>query len=480
MTIPEIESRSVIERPPAPNGNAPIVPYASSAEALIWFINSAQDEIAPWGQNIPLRDRQLRNFATLENVFLSALGLICSRNSAFSWVLNGPTSTVSRMHEVLENANFGLGWHDLMIKTSLDLYSQDNGAFWETVRIEDKPDSPVIGLNHLDSAKCRHTGAPEAPVIYYDRLGRAHLLKSWNVVTLAEMPAAYEHLYGVQYSVLTRLLRAVQILKNINTYKYEKTGGRNTKSIVLVKGVTTKQMQEAIDQAKLTADAQGLTRYMNPIIAGSLDPKADVGFEVLELASLPERYDEETTMKWYVAQVAMAFMEDYQTFAPLPGGNLGTSSQSDTLHMKSRGKGPALFMKLIAHTLNFRVFPRNIEIEWLEKDFEAQQAQALVGKTRAEERSIRIISGEITTEVAQQLANDAGDLSAPLLELMGQQDVTTDVRIDDESSPQAQLTTKAIEDLRAEVKEALAAKTTRKQVIRDERGRIKEVVEVTE
>lgn len=438
MTLEEIESRSVIDRPPTPNGNNPL-PTAYSSESLIWFLNTSQDEIEPWGRNVILRDKQLRAFSTQENIFLSALGMVASRNTSFSWALNGPTSTVERMHHVLETADFGLGWHDLITKTTIDLATQDNGAFWEIVRLEDRPDSPLIGINHLDAARCRHTGSPDAPVIYYDRMGHAHLLRDWNVITLAEMPASYEHLYGIQYSTLTRLLRAVQILKNINTYKYEKTGGRNSKAIILVKGVTTKQLQEAVDQARLTADSQGLTRYMNPIIAGSLDPKADVGHEIIELASLPDGYNEEITMKWYIGQVAMAFMEDYQTFAPLPGGNLGTSSQSDILHMKSRGKGPALFMKLIAHALNIRVFPKNVQLEWKEQDYEAQQAEALVKKTRAEERKLRIDSLEITPEVARQIANDVGDLSMELLELIGEEDVTTDVTIRDTSSPESQL-----------------------------------------
>lgn len=438
MTLEEIESRSVIDRPPSPNGNYP-VPAAYPTESLIWFLNTVQDEIEPWGKNVILRDRQLRAFAVQENIFMSALGLISSRNTAFSWALNGPTSSVSRMHDVLETANFGLGWHDLITKTTIDLSTQDKGAFWEIVRIENRPDSPVIGINNLDADRCRHTGAPDAPVIYYDRFGKAHLLRSWNVVTLAEFAAPQEQLYGLQFCTLTRLLRAVQILKNINTYKYEKTGGRNTKAIILVKGVTTKQLQEAIDKAKLTADAQGLTRWMNPIIAGSLDPKADVGHEIIELAGLPDGYSEEVTMKWYIGQVAMAFMEDYQTFAPLPGGNLGTSGQSDILHMKSRGKGPALFMKLISHALNIRIFPKNVEFVWKEQDYEAQQAEALVKKTRAEERKLRIESAEITPEIARQIANDAGDLSRELLQVIGEQDVTEDVTIRDTSSPQSQL-----------------------------------------
>ena len=79
--------------------------------------------------------------------------------------------------------------------------------------------------------------------------------------------------------------------------------------------------------------------------------------------------EEEWRRKWDIAVLALAFLVDYQEFAPLPGGNLGTSAQSQVLHMKSRGKGPGLFMKLFAHFMNFGgVLPRSVTFEWDEQD----------------------------------------------------------------------------------------------------------------
>lgn len=435
---PEASQRSIIATPPPPNGSQP---YPSLASQAFWFnMPSVADDITPWGVNPKLRDKQLRNIITEENVFASSLGIVSSRNASFSWRLIGPDRTVRRLQDVLENANNGLGWENLIIQTSLDLYSQDSGAFWEIVRNDNsRPDSPVISINHLDSARCYHTGAPEAPVIYHDRLNNYHLLKWWNVVTFAEMPTPIEGYYGLQYCALTRLMRALQIRRNISLYEYEKTGGRNTKAIIMVKGITTQQLQDAMNQANANADSAGLLRYVTPVLVGALDPKADVGHDKIDMRSMPEDYDADVFFKEYINQVAMAFLSDYQEFAPLPGGNLGTSNQSQILHLKNHGKGPGLFRKLLTHAINFRIMPRNAEFQLDDPDYEAEKTEAEVRNIRANTRSIRIQSGELTPEAARQIANDEGDLRQEYMVMMGANDLTDSVMVDDDSPPESQL-----------------------------------------
>lgn len=430
----DVERRSVIINPDVPDSKNPVPSY--STNSIWWTTNSTIDEVPAFGVG-KQRDIFLRNFITKDNLFLSALGLICSRNAGFSWKIDGPPRTAERLRDVLDTANFGKGWHDLILKTCVDLYTQDDGAFWEVVRAEDSPSSPLIGINHLDSGRCYHTGAPEAPVIYIDNLGRGHLLPWYGVITFADMPVTLERFYGKQYSAITRLIQQIKITRNYNTLDEEKSSGRETHIIHLVKGITTQQLQDAINGAQATADGRGFTRYVSPVVVGTLDPKADVGVASIELASKPKDFDPEVAMKHYILQVAMAFMSDYQEFAPLPGGGLGTGRQSETLHLKSQGKGPALFMKLVEHALNFRIFPKNAKFTYTELDVQAEQAMADVKAVRAQTRSVRIASGEITPQVARQMANDEGDLPQELLNLMGEMDVTTDVTVR-ESDPAIQ------------------------------------------
>lgn len=434
---PRAESRSVIDVPGPPQGNS--VPTAARNDAILWAIGSVADEFIPWGSNVKGRDRQLRAFLATEPMFASSLGIIASRNAAFSWTMEGPERSVRKYHRILEEADWGRGWQSLVKKISMDFYGQDNGAFIEVVRVADSERAEIIGINHLDSARCYHTGSPEAPVVYLDRKGIYHIMKWYQVIPLSDMPTAVEGLYGLQYSALTRLLRWAQIIKNISTYDYERTGGRHARAIVLLKGITAQAVTDALNTQSAVLNARGQTRFSLPLMVSSVSPEADVGHDLIELASLPDNFNREEAYKWYVALIAMAFEEDYQTFAPLPGGGLGTSAQSQILHAKSRGKGPALFQDAIMHAFNFFVLPDNIELKFDEQDLDEEAEQALVRKTRAEERQIRILSTEITPEAARNLALDDGDLPQEIFDKLGGIDSTPDVTVTDDSNPDAQL-----------------------------------------
>jgi len=62
---------------------------------------------------------------------------------------------------------------------------------------------------------------------------------------------------------------------------------------------------------------------------------------------------------------------------------------------------------------------------------------AELSKMRAEERKARIESGEITPEVARQIAVDSGDLAQEVFEAMGGTDVTPPSRVTrDDEKPQ--------------------------------------------
>lgn len=426
---PEAEQNSVVVH----NNQRDAVPTMDQT-SMFMFVSGFADDIVPWGVRYKARDKQLREFITHENLFSSALGIVSSRNATFSWKLSGPPRTLRRMHDLLESANWGKGWENLMVKTTIDLSTQDAGAFWELVREDNSdPSSPIVGINHLDASRCYHTNIPDAPVIYQDNIGKLHLLKYHQVIPFAEMPAPHETFDGLQYCALTRLLRAFQTRKSVTIRDYEKSNGRNARAVHLLKGITSKQLQDAINTANATADSAGLLRHMDPILVGSIDPKADVGHDTIELTTPPEDYSMDEFFKIYMVQLSMAFLTDYQEFAPLPGGNLGTSTQSEILHLKNRGKGAGLYRKLITHAINLRILPKNVEFEFSDPDFEAEQAEAEVKKTRAQERQIRISSLEISPQVARQLANDHGDLRQEYLVMLGDEDQTEHLTVDDNS-----------------------------------------------
>lgn len=391
--------------------------YGNGSSIMLFALAQAGEAFVQWGVQPFTRDAQLRNFFHTEPFLASAVGIIASRNAAMNWKVNGAPRTAKAGTELLQRANFGAGWEDLIGKVTVDLLTQDKGAFVELVREYDSPEAPVLDINSLDSQRCHLTGVPDEPVWYEDARNRFHRMRWYNVVQLLEMPSPFTfpqlgHFYRLQYSAVTRLLRAAQIIKSTGVYNEEKISGRFQRGVHIIQGVTAEEVRAALVRGDFEADQASLTRYMQPAIVGSMDPKANVDVKTLELASLPSGWDEDKAYKWYLTAMAMALLTDYQEFAPLPGGGLGTSAQSEVLHMKSRGKGQGLFMELIARLINMHgVLPRNVEFEWDEQDIEADKTEAENADLRAKMRAARITSGEITTKVARRLAVETGDLS---------------------------------------------------------------------
>lgn len=400
-------SNSVVKEPIG--GSVLDMPY-------IFALATVADEFYLWGTSPSLRDRQLRAFWPTEPILASAIGSQSAKYAAFGWTLDGPPRTVAVVQKMLHNVERGEGWNSFIIKTLIDLFTQDNGAMIEIVRAEDSPDSPTISLNHLDSARCIRTGRVLEPITYIDLLGTYHKMKWYQVIPLSEMPSPVETARGLQYCVVTRMLRAAQILRDISVYKREKVSGRFNRAIHLVSGVDRKHMEDALEMQRSQSDDMGLTRYLQPLIVTNLAPDIPVKTDSIELASLPDGFDEEVAMRWYINQLALAFSSDYQDFAPLPAGNLGTSQQSQILHLKSRGKGPALFMSLLEHKFNFHgVMPNTVRFQFGDQDIAQDMSRAELARARASTRDMMIKSGEITPDVARQIAVDVGDLDARYL-----------------------------------------------------------------
>jgi hypothetical protein len=258
-------------------------------------------------------------------------------------------------------------------------------------------------------------------------------MKWYQVIDHTEFPSPIETMNGVQLSAVSRVLRAAQYLRDIGIYKREKASGSNPGALYLVGGVTTQAVQDAMDGHSETQSERGYIRYLKPVLLASLDPTKDVSVAKIDLKSLPDDFDEEKVMRWYINQLAMGFGADYQDFAPLPGRSLGSGAQSLVLAMKSAGKGPALFMKMLEHQFNFHgVLPRTVSFRFQEKDVLQEREDVNVGLQKAQTRAIYLANNVLTPDAVRQQMLDAGELSQEEFDsLQTGGDITPDVEIDD-------------------------------------------------
>lgn len=418
---------------------------------LLYVTMPSPDGFPEWGTDTKRRDKMLREFITKESFFGSALASVQARNAAMRWTVTGPPRTSEVYKTILNDANFGAGWQDLIAALSEDLYTQDSGAFVALVHQTDSEASPVIGVHHLDAARCYPTGNPDNPVIYLDRKGVYHRLRPFEIYQLLELAASVEHpsvgpLYRLQRCALSRFLETAIRMRNQAIYMKEKTGGRFQRAVHLVQGVPAQKIEDSIKIMETQADAEGLSRFTKQIIIGGVDSDTPVDVKTIEFASIPDGFSEADWIHNYYVALALAFLTDVLEFAPLPGGNLGTSAQSEMLHMKSRGRGPALFQNLISNLINWHVFPQNVEFQWQERDVQAELEQAQVGKTKAEGFTLLVTAGILTPEAVRQMMVDAGEIPQEILEMMGGQDVTDERTTDPESKPGREETAPAGEE----------------------------------
>jgi hypothetical protein len=96
------------------------------------------------------------------------------------------------------------GWVPFISMHLRDYLLTDNGAFVEIIRASSVAGSRIVGLAHLDSARCTRTGDPDIPVLYRDRLGKWHEMRWWQVMSFADMPDPSETWNGVGFCAASR------------------------------------------------------------------------------------------------------------------------------------------------------------------------------------------------------------------------------------------------------------------------------------
>lgn len=375
-------------------------------------LGTAADSITPWGRNVLMRDRELRDFWPTETYLAGTVASQSFRDSTLDWrIIATSTKIEQAVTDMLSAAIAGesFGWVPFMLKGSQDLYTQDNGWFVELIR-EPTVDAnspfkneraPVLGIAHLDANQCVRTGNPQYPVLYVDREGNSHKLAWYQVIPFSNYPSAIERMNGVGYCCVTRALRVAQIVRSIMIFKDEKVSGRQYKQIHFVSGVSRQEIRDELVRGQEEANNSGFIRFILPAVLASLDPEKPVSTATIDLANLPDGFDFDAEMRWYISGLALAFGVDYQELAPLPGGNIGSSAQSMILHRKTSGKGPAVRMRTLTEAFtNYGVLPRGAKMVFSDKDEQEELERQEVRTKAMEEMAVAVNTGILSPEAA--------------------------------------------------------------------------------
>lgn len=359
------------------------------------------------------RDDLLRSTVYFESMWASAIYIATTKIGSLAWKVVGDVPLqVRRAQELLLQADSNNSWVSFISKHLRDFLLTDNGAFIEIIRASSAAGSKVLGLMQLDSRRCMRTGDPDIPIIYRDRKGGEHEMRSHQVIAMSDMPDPAEMWYGVGLCAASRAYRAIYKLAAIENFVAEKVSGRRPLALNFVNNVSQKQIEQVIKDAEMQAQSRGMSSYMGAVVVGMIDPGAPAGVATINLAGMPEGFDPDLERRKAYLAYANAIGLDPQDIDPelLGSKSLGTGAQSRVIDDKASGKGIIAYQKQMMHMISTWIMPERVMFYFSETDLRDQIQQANLEKARTDVQVARVQGGLITPAMATQLLVDAGDL----------------------------------------------------------------------
>lgn len=393
------------------------------------------------------RDFVLRGTVHRESMWASAIAKAITKTAALGWELNDTTdSTVrtARAQALYLTALAGMhrGWVPFLNMHLRDYLLTDNGAFVEIVRANSAAGARIVGIAHLDSARCTRTADADIPVLYRDRLGKVHEMRWWQILSFADMPDPSETWNGVGLCAASRAFLTIAKLAAIEQYLYEKSSGDGATSLTLLRGISESQLTSAVQTADAEQKRKGAVYYKGKILTAFLSDQELQSVDI-ELKGTPDGFDAKQERDNAYMIYANAIGIPVQDIQPLSGQGLGTGTQTMILAEDAEAQGLAAWRQQWLHAQNEIVLPESTTFSWADKnDTRDQKARAEVAKLRADTRAAQIASTEITADEARQLAVDAGDLPRAFIAT----DQTPGGSLGDEEKP---LTDLAVPDVAA-------------------------------
>jgi len=380
--------------------------------------------LPPWWSEA--RDIELRKFWKQSDHLSGAVFAMTSKMTAipFTVVSMDPSrpewleQADRKRNTLLYSAEFGKGWIAFYSKFVEDLLTQDKGAFAEVIG-PGAPDGPLIGaptsIAHLDSGSMQLTRNPEFPALYRDpKGGTISKIHYTRLIHISQMTSPIEEMNGVGFCSVSRAVNVTQTLIDIIVHKQEKLGSRPHRSMMVTKGgLDPADIGRAFQLADIEMDTQGLSRYSKTVVVGERNmPDADV--EIKHLSSMPEGFDEETSVMLGMATIALAFGVDARELFPAMSSG---ATRADALlqHIKQRGKGPGQIMQAVEAEINHKFLPLHLKINFEFQDDSEDRQSAEIGGVRAERRNSDINAGVSTVRVERQKMLENGEITVTQL-----------------------------------------------------------------
>lgn len=396
------------------------------ASGFLLYLNQGASLVSPWWSY--QRDVDLDTFWKRSDHLSGSLALLSAKVSTIP-VRVEPRDVSLKSHQkqaeeftirLIEESDFGLGWVTLVSKVLLDWWASDNGLFIEVIG-DGKPDGPIqgpaLGLAHLDAHRTCRTGNAEYPVTYTSTDGKVSKLHWTRIAYASDSPSSREEMMGVGFSAISRCINVAQNLVDVGIYHQEKLGSRPLRGILQSKGIRHDVVSGALKVANEVMDNQALSRFAKlPIV----EMPTEAGLEMLDLASLPDNFDHESSTRLGMFAVALAFGVPIRWIWPAA---VSGATKADAMYQHIAGLGGGIGKVLRVLTLLLggdprgayhskgKFLPPHLKLVFDFQDDEQDRAQAEIKEKRSKTRKEDLDAGVIDVRAAREQALSDGDIS---------------------------------------------------------------------
>jgi len=247
------------------------------------------------------------------------------------------------------------------------------------------------------------------------------LLCYTRVIHMSQMPSPAVEMRGVGFCAVSRCINIAQSMLDVLVYKQEKLGSRPLRALLLTGGgLDPDDVTAAMQLSEQAMDNKMLRRYSNVVVIGGKRlPNATL--DMIELSSLPDGFDEQTSTILGMSAIALAFgMDPRELFPALTSG--ATKAEALISHIKQRGKGPGEILQAIERQLNAKFLPASLQMSFDFQDDEQDRQQAEIKGKRAERYVAMFGAGLVDARTMREQMLGDGDLTEAQFERLELED----------------------------------------------------------
>jgi hypothetical protein len=337
------------------------------------------------------------------SMYRGAIAGLSKRVQSTPWSIQGDSEHSTYYQQLFMNADFARGWDTFINKLVVDYSRYDGGAYIELIGAGDSSEQLVgalAGISILDSLRCLPTGDPEFPVVYMDSFGELHVMHHTRVIRFVDGLDSEEMVYGYGDCSLSRCITPVARDILINRYVQQTLDDNPPPGIMIFNNITDNQLRESITKMEQERSTDFGGKWGKTVRLYGLFGSEQPSVTSVPFTTPPEKFDLEKYKQLNAREQALAIGLDIQDIWELTGAGLGTATQSEVLHVKSKGKALGRILKTLERVLNLTL-PRSLEFTFEYQDADEDLERANIAATWS--NVVLSLQGKLTPDEERQL-----------------------------------------------------------------------------